>query len=241
MCSIATTAMPTSPMTATPPGWRRLPCLFWAGPRSLSITTTTGGKTCSSPTVMSTPWWTRTTGARLTLSGRCLFHNQKGKKFDLVPAVEGSGLAVVIPARGAAFGDLFNDGRIDVVINNMDSVPTLLRNVDADRHHWVELSLVGGAKEPEGCGWRYGLSNRRWSPAAWRRAQRGQLCLFQRSAGAFRSGRCGQSRCGGDSLAGRPKEKVNLPGVDRIFTVEEGKGVTAETCAQCPPQAGKKN
>jgi enediyne biosynthesis protein E4 len=35
------------------------------------------------------------------------------------------------------------------------------------------------------------------------------------------------------------KEKVNLPGVDRIFTVEEGKGVTSETCAQCPRQRSK--
>ena len=42
-------------------------------------------------------------------------------KFEVVPAVEGTGLALVIPARGAAFGDLFNDGKIDVVINNMDS------------------------------------------------------------------------------------------------------------------------
>jgi len=35
---------------------------------------------------------------------------------------------------------------------------------------------------------------------------------------------------------------VKLAGVDRIFTLEEGKGVTGEICAQCPPQAsGKKN
>ncbi len=77
-----------------------------------------------------------------------LFHNQLGKKFDLVPAVEGTGLALVMPARGAAFGDLFNDGRIDAVINNIDSVPVLLRNVNPDHHHWVELSLIGGPKSP---------------------------------------------------------------------------------------------
>ena len=90
-----------------------------------------------------------------------LFHNQQGKKFDLVPAVEGTGLALVIPARGAAFGDLFNDGRIDVVINNIDTVPALLRNVNPDHHHWVELSLIGGAEEPKGCGGCHGVSDRR--------------------------------------------------------------------------------
>jgi len=31
--------------------------------------------------------------------------------------------------RGAAFGDLFNDGKIDVVINPIDGLPVLLRNV----------------------------------------------------------------------------------------------------------------
>jgi len=75
-----------------------------------------------------------------------LFHNLKNGKFAEVPAVESSGLATVSVGRGAAFGDIFNDGRIDVVINNMDGVPVLLRNVDSDRHHWVEMRLVGGQK-----------------------------------------------------------------------------------------------
>jgi enediyne biosynthesis protein E4 len=43
----------------------------------------------------------------------------------------------VIPARGAAFGDLFNDGKIDVVINCLDHTPVLLRNVNDDHNHWV--------------------------------------------------------------------------------------------------------
>jgi hypothetical protein len=77
-----------------------------------------------------------------------LFHNDGGKSFSLIPAVKGTGLAVVVPGRGAAFGDLFNDGKIDVVINSVDSVPTLLRNVSPDHHHWVEIGLVGGAKSP---------------------------------------------------------------------------------------------
>ncbi len=76
-----------------------------------------------------------------------LFHNiNKGKNFDLMPAVLGTGLADVIPGRGAAFGDLFNDGKIDVVINAMDHTPVLLRNVNADTNHWVELHLVGGRR-----------------------------------------------------------------------------------------------
>jgi enediyne biosynthesis protein E4 len=77
-----------------------------------------------------------------------LFRNLDGKHFREVPAVTGSGLAAVIPARGAAFGDLFNDGHIDIVLNNMDSAPTLLRNVVKNGNHWVTLKLVGGSKSP---------------------------------------------------------------------------------------------
>src|SRR5256714_861912 len=71
-----------------------------------------------------------------------LFRNLDGKTFAEVPAATSSGLAVVVPARGAAFGDLFNDGRIDVVLNNIDSPPTLLRNITASQDHWLALKLV---------------------------------------------------------------------------------------------------
>ena len=77
-----------------------------------------------------------------------LFHNLQGKSFETVPAVEGTGLADVIAGRGMAVGDLFNDGKIDVVINVMDGHPVLLRNVSADHNHWIELKLVGGPEEP---------------------------------------------------------------------------------------------
>src|SRR5271168_3290733 len=157
-----------------------------------------------------------------------LFHNQLGKKFDLVPAVEGTGLALVIPARGAAFGDLFNDGRIDVVINNIDSVPTLLRNVNPDKHHWVELSLVGGPKSP-----RDAVGATVYLTAGGIR-QRGDVL----SGGSFVSSNDPRVHFGlGDAnkvdeveihWPSGLKEKVNLPGVDKIFTVEEGKGVTGQ-------------
>jgi hypothetical protein len=76
-----------------------------------------------------------------------LFHNNAGK-LQLVPAVEGTGLAEVNVSRGMAFGDLFNDGKVDVVINNLDSTPSLLRNVTKTSNHWIAFKLVGGPKSP---------------------------------------------------------------------------------------------
>ena len=78
-----------------------------------------------------------------------LFRNIGGKKFEPVPAVEGSGLALVIAGRGMAVGDLFNDGKIDAVINVMDGHPVLLRNVNVDKNHWIEFKLSGGPKSPK--------------------------------------------------------------------------------------------
>jgi len=77
-----------------------------------------------------------------------LFHNLQGKTFENVPAVEGTGLADVIAGRGMAVGDLFNDSKLDAVINVMDGHPVLLRNVSADKNHWLELKLIGGPKSP---------------------------------------------------------------------------------------------
>jgi enediyne biosynthesis protein E4 len=77
-----------------------------------------------------------------------LFRNLDGSKFQEVPPATDSGLASVVCARGAAFGDLFNDGHIDVVLNNLDSTPTLLRNVVRNSNHWVTLRLVGAGLRP---------------------------------------------------------------------------------------------
>ena len=76
-----------------------------------------------------------------------LFHNLNGK-FALMPAVEGTALATVGVGRGMAVGDLFNNGKMDAVINNLDGTPTLLRNVTETGNHWVGLKLVGGPKSP---------------------------------------------------------------------------------------------
>ena len=77
-----------------------------------------------------------------------LFRNDGGKRFVLMPAVEGTALGKTYVGRGLAVGDLFNDGKLDVVINVMDEAPALLRNISPDKHHWIEFKLIGGAKSP---------------------------------------------------------------------------------------------
>lgn len=76
-----------------------------------------------------------------------LFRNVHGK-LEVVQALENSGLAKLATSRGMAFGDLFNDGKVDVVVNNMDSAPSLFRNVTATPNHFIAFSLVGGPRSP---------------------------------------------------------------------------------------------
>ena len=72
-----------------------------------------------------------------------LFRNLKNGKFERVGAAPDTALAQAWPARGLAIGDLDGDGRQDVVLNNLDSKPAILRNVTAQAGHWLNLRLVG--------------------------------------------------------------------------------------------------
>jgi hypothetical protein len=163
-----------------------------------------------------------------------LFRNTRDGKFEEVLPVKGTGLAVVIPGRGAAFGDLFNDGKVDVIINPEDGPPTLLRNVNPDHHHWVELKLVGGAKGP-----RDAIGASVYLTANGMRHREDVM-----STGSYVSSNDQRVHFGlGDATdAGTAeihwpsgaKETIKLPTVDRIYTITEGKGLTVAMCAGLP-------
>jgi enediyne biosynthesis protein E4 len=163
-----------------------------------------------------------------------LFRNLKNGKFEYVPPVKGSGLATLTSGRGAAFGDLFNDGKIDVVINPIDGPPVLLRNVNPDHHHWVELKLVGGPKSP-----RDAVGTTVYLTAGGVRQREDVM-----SGGSFISSSdqrphfgLGDAKDAGTAEIHWPsgvKETVKLTGVDRIFTITEGKGITGVMCERQP-------
>ncbi len=81
---------------------------------------------------------------------------QEDGKFVDVSAKSGDGLTPQFSSRGAAFGDLDNDGDLDGVIVNSRSKPTLLRNESAGGNHWIQVRLVGkrGTRDLEGVGAR---------------------------------------------------------------------------------------
>jgi len=71
-----------------------------------------------------------------------LFRNLHDGRFSLVPRQE-SGFVNARSSRGAAFGDLLGDGRMDIVVNNIDSEPFLYEFAKARSGRWVRFELVG--------------------------------------------------------------------------------------------------
>ena len=108
-----------------------------------------------------------------------LFQNLKNGRFALVPAVEGTGLAVVSVASGAAFGDIFNDGKIAVVINNMDGVSDALaqRELGSSSLGWTEADRW--TEESSRCGRGHGLPDCGRYSAESRCVERRQLSIVE--------------------------------------------------------------
>ncbi|MGB7282458.1 MAG: CRTAC1 family protein [Candidatus Acidiferrum sp.] len=72
-----------------------------------------------------------------------LFLNQRDGTFKNVSKLVGSALLTPRVSRGVAVGDLFNDGRLDIVIENLQGKPTILRPQGGRPHNWISLQLEG--------------------------------------------------------------------------------------------------
>ena len=96
-----------------------------------------------------------------------LFQNQGGRFRDVSEAA-GPAVYEIAVSRGAAFGDVDNDGDIDAVVTNIDGPLQLLDNRVGNRAHWLRLRLRGTASSRDATGARVALL-RADRPALWRR------------------------------------------------------------------------
>jgi hypothetical protein len=89
---------------------------------------------------------------RPALQPNGLLRNAGGFKFIDGSSVAGSSFLEPRAHRGAAFGDLDNDGKIDAVVNVINDRPQILMNRTSNGNHWVILSLVGTKDNRDGLG-----------------------------------------------------------------------------------------
>ena len=80
------------------------------------------------------------------------FLNQRDGAFRDASEEAGEALKVPQVSRGAAFGDLDNDGDIDVVVENVDGAPMILRNDGGNLNHWITFELAGTTSNRLGIG-----------------------------------------------------------------------------------------
>ena len=78
--------------------------------------------------------------------------------FQNVSSSAGAAFNTPLAARGAAFGDLDNDGDIDIVLGVTDGAPVILRN-DGTKNHWLGLSLAGTKSHRSGTGARVSVTD----------------------------------------------------------------------------------
>lgn len=76
---------------------------------------------------------------------RLIYKNLGNGHFKDVSSEMGPGITARFSSRGAAIGDYDNDGGMDILILNMNDLPSLLHNVGGNRQSWIKLKLIGTA------------------------------------------------------------------------------------------------
>jgi hypothetical protein len=153
-----------------------------------------------------------------------LLRNLGTRKFEDVTGRAGAVFALSDVSRGAAFGDIDNDGDTDAIVANAAGPVRLLINEVGNRQHWLGLRLVGAAGPRDAVGARAAIVRADGS-AVWRRA---------RADGSYASANDPRVLFGLGAATSAGRVRVVWPGgrveewsgvpVDRYTTLREGSG-----------------
>jgi len=153
-----------------------------------------------------------------------LLHNNGNRKFEDVSHRAGSSFSLPGVGRGAAFGDIDNDGDIDVVVTNNSGPARLLINNVGHRKPWIGFRMIGEKWQRDMMGTRVAVF-RRNAPTLWRRVHSdGSYCSSSDPRVLFGLGDAPEvTKVQAHWVSGRVEEWTGLP-LGQYTTLREGSG-----------------
>jgi len=149
-----------------------------------------------------------------------LFRYEEDGRFRDVSATSGDACLPAAAHRGAAFGDLNNDGRVDMVVVALNKKPEILLNQTRGKNHWLVIRLVGKKSNRDGIGAVVKITPSTGAPQHWEV----NSCLGYNSSSDKRAYfGLGTAKSVKIDLIWPSGTRQTLPYVeaDRILTVEE--------------------
>ncbi|MGC1416677.1 MAG: CRTAC1 family protein [Candidatus Acidiferrum sp.] len=155
-----------------------------------------------------------------------LFHGDGSGRFENVTTLAGASFSLAEVSRGAAFGDIDNDGGIDVVLVNNSGPARLLVNNVGHRKHWIGFRMVGEKYHRDMYGTRVAVF-RRNAPTLWRRVHSdGSYCSSSDPRVLFGLGDATEiTKVQAHWVSGRVEEWSGLA-IGKYTTLHEGSGST---------------
>src|SRR6202171_4040415 len=161
-----------------------------------------------------------------TESKLILMHNVDGGRFVNISAQAGPAFADSRCSRGAAFGDIFNTGRIDIVLNNLNDYPSLLRNQSPPTNSWLLVKLIGTKSNRAAIGTRVLVEANNLRQVQEVRSG-GSFCSQNDLRLHFGLGTAKDARVQVRWLGGAEETFEHLP-ANRLVVIQEGKGIISQ-------------
>jgi hypothetical protein len=161
-----------------------------------------------------------------TESKLVLMHNVDGHRFTNVSDQAGPAFLESRCGRGVAFGDIFNTGRVDVLINNLNDYPSLLRNQSPSTNSWLLIKLLGTTTNRAAIGSRATVTanNRRQVQEV---RSGGGFCSQNDLRLRFGLGSAKEARLQIRWLGGTDEIFEHVP-ANRLVVIQQGKGIISQ-------------